>query len=332
CWRTPRSSGGRSSRWCAPRWPSGTPSSGRRCPPRSTDAAPGRASAPGVAPGDPLLDQAEVVVRAAHADREQARPRRDEVVGDLLRRPGHADGAFDLTRVAADVGAVTVEDLRLAPEHLDVAEAVPDGGVLGGVAQRLALPAAADQHGDVAGGGGVEPGPAGPDAGERLREVGQPAAGGAELVAVLVVVALEPARADAEDEPSAGDVVDGAGHVGEQIGVAVAVAAHQGAELDPGRGLGPRAEHRPALEVLAVGVAGQREEVVPVEHDVDPGGLGLGDGGADLRVIGVLRLQLDTDPDGMRHAVDRPTATRAAPSLTARDQMITKRHGGGTAG
>src|SRR5688500_16234331 len=90
-----------------------------------------RSSAPGVAPGDPLLDQAQVVVRAPDADREEARARGDEPVRHVLRRCRYADGALDLGGVAADVGAVAVEDLALAGERVEVAETVPDGGVLG---------------------------------------------------------------------------------------------------------------------------------------------------------------------------------------------------------
>jgi hypothetical protein len=64
----------------------------------------------------------------------------------------------------------------------------------------------------------------------------QPAARRAELVAVLVVVALEPAGARAEDEAALAavtraDVVDGAGHVGLQVRVAVTVAVDQCTEL-----------------------------------------------------------------------------------------------------
>ena len=44
--------------------------------------------------------------------------------------------------------------------------------------------------------------------------------GSAELVAVLLVIALIPAATDTEDEAATGDVVEG---VGEQVGVAVAV-------------------------------------------------------------------------------------------------------------
>ena len=99
----------------------------------------------------------------------------------------------------------------------------------------------------------VEPGPALLDERQVAVEGVEPPAGRAELVAVLVVVALEPARADAEDEPAVADVVDGARHVGEQLRVAVAVAGDQRADLDPLGGLGPRREGGPALEVGAVG-------------------------------------------------------------------------------
>ena len=69
--------------------------------------------------------------------------------------------------------------------------------------------------------------------------------------------------------------------------------------------LGPRAEHRPALEVLAVRVAVEREEVVPVEDDVDAEVLGAPHRVADLGVVGVLGLELDADPD-LRESCARP--------------------------
>ena len=91
----------------------------------------------------------------------------------------------------------------------------------------------------------------------------------AERVAVLEVVALEPARADAEDHATARDVVDGARHVGEQVRIAVRVAADERAELHALRHLRERGEQRPALEVRAVGVAVQRVEVIPDVDAVD---------------------------------------------------------------
>src|SRR5215212_197229 len=83
-------------------------------------------------------------------------------------------------------------------------------------------------------------------------EVAQAPRDRAELVAVLVVVFAEPARAGAEDEPAAGDVVYGAGHVREQIRVALGVTGHQRAELDSLGNLDHRPKQRPAFEVLAL--------------------------------------------------------------------------------
>ena len=49
----------------------------------------------------------------------------------------------------------------------------------------------------------------------------QPGTGGSERIAVFLEVPAEPARAEAEDEPAAGDPIDRPGHVGDEIGVAV---------------------------------------------------------------------------------------------------------------
>ena len=55
----------------------------------------------------------------------------------------------------------------------------------------------------------------------------------------------EAYRADPEDQPAGGDVVHRAGHVGEQLRVAVAVARDQRADLDALRLLGPVGESAP---------------------------------------------------------------------------------------
>ena len=120
---------------------------------------------------------------------------------------------------------------------------------------------------------------------------------GPELVAVLVEVALEPAGADPEDRPPAGDVVDRAVGVGEVLGVAVGVADHQRAELDALGDLGHRPEHGQRLEVVALRVAPEREEVVPVEEAVDAELLGLRPRAAHRRPVGVLGLELCGDAE-----------------------------------
>ncbi len=88
----------------------------------------------------------------------------------------------------------------------------------------------------------------------------------------------------------------GSRHVREQIRVAVAVACDRRANFNPRRRLGPRAEHRPALEVLARAWFAERKEVVPVEKDVDPERLRLGRRATDRPIVSVLRLYLQRYP------------------------------------
>ena len=183
-----------------------------------------------------------------------------------------------------------------------VGERVPHVGVLGHQSQGLAFALPADQDRDLSSRGRVELAQPRVDPRQCRGEVIEAAAGGTEFVAVFVVVLLHPARSDAEDQPPAGDVVDGAGHVGQEFGVAVGVATDQCADVDPRGLLGPRAEHGPTLVVGTLGIPVERIEVVPVEYDVDAEVLAAPHGVADLGVVGrVLRLKLDTDADGESH-------------------------------
>ncbi len=133
------------------------------------------------------------------------------------------------------------------------------------------------------------------DALERVLEVMEPRRDGAERVAVLEVVALEPARADAEDHATARDVVDGARHVGEEIRVAIRVAADERAELHALGHLRERGEQRPALEVRTVGIAVQRVEVVPDVDAVDAEILGAQPRLAQLGEARLLRVERGSD-------------------------------------
>jgi hypothetical protein len=150
-----------------------------------------------VPPVDPVAQRAEVILGAASAHGEQARAKLSQPWPGLLGRAEaavHADRALDLRRVAADVGAVLGEDRRLALELVEVGEGVPDVGVLGDQSQRLADAAAADQDRDGPGRRRVEPPEALLYPRQGLRQVGEPAARRAELVAIFVVVPLEPAN------------------------------------------------------------------------------------------------------------------------------------------
>ena len=53
------------------------------------------------------------------------------------------------------------------------------------------------------------------DRGQRLRQRVEPTASRPKIVAVLFIIALEPARAQTKDEPTVADMIDCFGHVGE---------------------------------------------------------------------------------------------------------------------
>ena len=131
--------------------------------------------------------------------------------------------------------------------------------------------------------------------GSVVGELAQPVGRGAELVAVLGVVALEPARADAEHEAAAAQVVDRARHVGEQVRVAVRVAGDERADVRVTRLDGHRREQRVGLEVRGVGVAVERVEVVPHPDAVDLERVGGAPRGAQIVGGRRLRMQLHAD-------------------------------------
>ena len=190
-----------------------------------------------------------------------------------------------------------VEDFGLLGQHLAAGEAVPDVSVLGHDTEHLLLTAASDQHWNLASRSRVQLGEPAFDPEQRPREVIDASARRPELVAVFEVLPLLETGSDAEDEPASADVIDGPRQVGEQVGVAVAVAGHQRADLDVGGGLGPGTQHGPALEVLPFAHLAEREEVIPVEQDVHAQFLGLGHRAADRRVVGMLGCQLHADTD-----------------------------------
>ena len=149
--------------------------------------------------------------------------------------------------------AVLVEDGVLVRHLGRRAVAVPEVRVLRDEAQQDALAAARDQQREVAAhrrrveSWSRRSRIRGSAARERLDAVAR----AAERVAVLGVVGLEPARADAEHEAPAAHVVDRARHVGVQIGVAIGVARHERAQARALVAAGERREQRHALEVRA---------------------------------------------------------------------------------
>src|SRR5262249_6135591 len=81
-------------------------------------------------------------------------------------------------------------------------------------------------------------------------------------------------------------------HVSQQVRVAIAVTCHQAAHLSAARQGRRCGQQRPALEVQAVSVAREREEVVPVPDRVDTHILGAANGVGECGVRGMLRVQL----------------------------------------
>ena len=182
----------------------------------------------------------------------------------------------------------------------------------------LLLAAAPDEYGDVAGRRRVQLRPARLDDGQRLREGIESLTRGAEGVAILLVVALEPSGTRSKDEsaraPLRADVVDSAGHVGLQVRVAVAVAVDQSTDLNAGSLLGEGGEHGPRLEVQAVTLATQREEVIPVEEDVGAGILEGGGRVSNLLERRMLRRYLNADADRTLRVSHMPSLRGAAAS------------------
>jgi hypothetical protein len=109
----------------------------------------------GVAPSHPLAGERESVVRVGGVDTDDdhSDTGAGELVGDVVRRAAGGGGALDLGGVAPNLLAPVVEDCGLVGQRVDVAEAVPGVGVLGGQAECLTLSAAADQDRDLAGWG-----------------------------------------------------------------------------------------------------------------------------------------------------------------------------------
>ena len=144
----------------------------------------------------------------------------DEVPG--VGVAGHVAGGELLTAAADPDGDIAVDGLGLADSVVDLVVAA---------LERRALLRPEGAH-DLDG----------------LAHAMHPLGGLGEVEAVHGVLGLVPSRPDAHVQPPAAYVVDGDGHLGEERGVAVAVAGdHHAAAGAPGGG-GERRERGPALE------------------------------------------------------------------------------------
>src|SRR5207302_2416761 len=237
---------------------------------------------------------------------------------------------LDLPRVPANLLAPVVEDLVLWHPGLERRKRVPHVGVLGGQLQRHLLAGAADEDGDLAVSVRLAK-LAKPllDPGQRVAKLPQAIGRVPELDPVLLVVAGEPAGADAQDGPTVAHLVQRPDLVGVELRVAVADRGDEGAELGAlvlDRHAG---EDRRARIVDTVGVAVERVHVVPDEGAVGTHRRGVAVGLADPVDGAVLRVDLVAAPEsphqetGTCAAGARVTAPPAAEPTSAAYFAIT---------
>ena len=167
---------------------------------------------------------------------------------------------------------------------------MPDIGVFGDDPQGQLFTPTADENRKPACGRWIEPGEALLYARHGRVQVLEAAHRGAEFVAILPVVALEPAGTNAEDGPPAGNMIHRAGHVGEKLRIAIAVASYQWPDLNLFSCLRDGRKQRPALEMLATGVTRQGVEVIPDVDHVHTQRFGLLGGTPNVCVTGMLGM------------------------------------------
>src|SRR5262249_51106821 len=132
---------------------------------------------------------------------------------------------------------------------------------------------------------------------EALRQPAGPLVCRPEVEPVRLVIAGEPAGADAEDEPAAAHLVDRRRHLREQGGGPVRVAGDEHADAETARLRRERRKERPALETRPVLVAEDRHEVVVDPRAVEAERLRLLPRRQDLLPAGVLVRRLDAEAD-----------------------------------
>src|SRR5215211_6493454 len=141
-----------------------------------------------VAPGDELVERAEIVVRAGRLSNEVGDPGGQVVVELVELRAEDLGGALDLFGISSDFGAPLVEDPVLAAELVRLTLAIPDGRVLGDDAEGDLFPAAADEDRErLTHRTGTQPGETFDNDRQVAIEIAQARGRRAELVAVLLV-------------------------------------------------------------------------------------------------------------------------------------------------
>src|SRR5581483_927026 len=118
-----------------------------------------------------------------------------------------AAAALDLVGIAPNLRAPVVQDLHLVGKLFRAAEAMPHIGVLRGEFEGDLLAPTADENGNFAQWFGNVDLPTVLDDLQRPAQSGQARAHRAKVVAVLAVIALEPARANPQDQAAIADVI-----------------------------------------------------------------------------------------------------------------------------
>ncbi|HEU5382235.1 MAG TPA: hypothetical protein VFV38_43025 [Ktedonobacteraceae bacterium] len=155
-----------------------------------------------IAPLYKVLNRLEVP-RLAHTENQMTDPDFEvrvafDVAGSLL---GTA-AAFDLVGIAPNLRAPVIQHLHFMRNPLGVAEAMPHIGVFRGNLQCHLLATTADQNGNLAQRLRDINLPAMFDDLQRFFQCGQATARCAKIIAVFAIIALKPARANTQDQPS----------------------------------------------------------------------------------------------------------------------------------
>src|SRR5512146_2004056 len=107
-----------------------------------------------------------------------------------------------------------------------------------------------------------------------------------EVQAERVVLSLEPATAEAEDEPTVRQVVERRGELGRQARIAERVGRDEQAEPRPADDLGQGGEAGPALELVVSPISLVGQQVIVQPDRVESGPFGEPSGGDQRRPIG----------------------------------------------
>src|SRR5271167_4071487 len=118
---------------------------------------------------------------------------------------------------------------------------------------------------------------------------------------VLLMLELEPSRAQPENQPAAADDIHRRRHLGQHGRMAVGVAGYHQAEADPPGSHRQRGERGPALETRPRGIGKDGQEMIEAPGSIVAQAIDLLPEREERRPAGVLLRRLDAEADGMGH-------------------------------